>query len=79
VLLKGIQFLLLTRHIVKKHGNEYVHVYVDFFFPLSPTSLLPEKIMSNTPCVLQATGTTGAVEGYTVPVTYKSHRQKTRQ
>jgi hypothetical protein len=33
-------------------GNEYVPVYVDIFFPLSPTSLLPEVIMSTTASVL---------------------------
>jgi hypothetical protein len=68
MLLKGMQFLLLTRHIVKKPGNEHRCCW---------------RVCSS--CYLQDTSSnnpgmnTSAVEGYAVPVTYKTHRQKTRE
>jgi uncharacterized membrane protein YhhN len=68
MLLKGMQFMLLTRHIVKKPRNEHRCCW---------------SVCSS--CYLQETSSknpgmnTDAVEGYGVPVTYKIHRQKTRE
>ena len=66
--LKGMKFLLLTRHIVKKTGNEHRCCW---------------RVCSS--CYLQDTSSTnlgvntGAVVGYAVPLTYQTHRQKTRE
>jgi cell division protein YceG involved in septum cleavage len=65
-LLKGMQFLLLTRHIVKKPGNEHRCCWrVCSSCYLQDTSSRNQGM------------NTDAVEGYVVPVTYKIHRQKT--
>jgi cell division protein YceG involved in septum cleavage len=68
VLSKGMQFLLLTSKIVKKSGNEHRCCW---------------RVCSS--CYLQDTSSknqemnTDAVKGYVVPVTYKTHRQETRE
>jgi hypothetical protein len=66
VLLKGMQFLLLTRHIVKKPGNEHRCCW------RVCSSCYLQDTSSKNPGM-----NTDAVEGYAVHVTYKKHRQKT--
>jgi hypothetical protein len=68
MLLKGMQFLLLTIHIVKKPGNEHRCCWrICSSCYLQDTSSRNQEM------------NTDVVEGYAVPDTYKTHRQEIRK